>query len=289
MICKNCGKEIADNSRFCTLCGAKQDEQSAPVQQTAPVQNEAPVVNQEPVQQNTPVQNEVPVQQNVPVTNEAQPQGTAPVENAVPTQATVDPAGQPTGVPYQPTAPVAKKFDFKKYLPMLIAIAGGVVAVIIVVFVVVNIVSNSGVKGVVNRMEDAINDKDIDKYKELYPDFVAEEMDIDGDTMESALGLIDGFDVGVDFEVVDEEDITDEEYEYDDSMTWAEYIQEYYADNYIEYDDEDVDAVSKVTVKMEMDFDSGIANAIAGALTDSAEEQELTCVKVDGDWYIFEN
>lgn len=265
MICKNCGKEIADNSRFCTLCGAKQDEQSAPVQQTAPVQNE------------TPVSNEVP------------PQGTAPVENAVPTQATVDPAGQPTGVPYQPTAPVAKKFDFKKYLPMLIAIAGGVVAVIIVICVVVNIVSNSGVKGVVNRMEDAINDRDIDKFKELYPDFVVEEMDIDEDTMESTLGLIDGFDFDVDFEVVDEEDITDEDYEYDDSMTWAEYIQENYADNYIEYDDEEVDAVSKVTVKMEMDLDNSIANAIAGALTESAQEQEITCVKVDGDWYIYEN
>ena len=270
MICKNCGKEIADNSRFCTLCGANQDEQGTPVQQTEPV------VNQEPVQQTAPVSNEVP------------PQGTAPVGNQVSPQTVVDPTGQPTGVPYQPTAPVAKKFDFKKYLPMLIAIAGGVVAVIIVVCVVVNIVSNSGVKGVVNRMEDAVNDRDIDKFKELYPDFVVEEMDVDEDTMESALGLIDGFDFDVDFEVVDEEDITDEEYEYDDSMTWAEYIQEYYADNYIEYDNEDVDAVSKVTVKMEMDFDNGIANAIAGALTDSVEEQELTCVKVDGDWYIFE-
>lgn len=277
MICKNCGKEIADNSRFCTLCGAKQDEQSAPVQQTAPVQNE------------TPVSNEVPPQGTAPVSNEVPPQGTAPFENQAPVQPVVDPAGQPTGVPYQPTAPVAKKFDFKKYLPMLIAIAGGVVAVIIVICVVVNIVSNSGVKGVVNRMEDAVNDRDIDKFKELYPDFVVEEMDIDEDTMESTLGLMDGFDFDVDFEVVDEEDITDEDYEYDDSMTWAEYIQENYADNYIEYDDEEVDAVSKVTVKMEMDFDNGIANALADALTDSVEEKEITCVKVDGDWYIYEN
>lgn len=275
MICKNCGKEIADNSRFCTLCGAKQEEQSTPAVE-APVQSEVPVQNV------APAQNEAPISENVP------PQDTAPFDNTTPAQTVVDPVGQPTGVPYQPTAPVAKKFDFKKYLPMLIAIAGGVVAVIIVVCVVVNIVSNSGVKGVVNRMEDAINDKDTDKFKELYPDFVSEEMDVDTDSIDSALGLIDGFDVDVDFEVVDEEDITDEEYEYDDSMTWAEYIQEYYADNYIEYDDEDVDAVSKVTVKMEMDFDNGIANALAGALTDSAEEQEMTFVKVDGDWYVFD-
>ena len=54
-------------------------------------------------------------------------------------------------------------------------------------------------------------------------------------------------------------------------------------------DDEEVDAVSKVTVKMEMDFDNGIANALADALTDSVAEKEITCVKVDGDWYIYEN
>ncbi|MGN1131420.1 MAG: zinc-ribbon domain-containing protein, partial [Ruminococcus sp.] len=240
MICKNCGKEIADNSRFCTLCGAKQEEQStpaveAPVQSEVPAQNVAPAQNEAPAQNVPPVQNEVPVQNEAPASGNVPPQGTAPFGNTAPAQTVVDPVGQPAGAPFQPTAPGAKKFDFKKYLPIIIGAVVAVVVVVIAVIAVVNIVSNSGVKGVVNRMEDAINDKDTEKLKECYPDFVSEEMDVDEDDLESALGIMDGYDVKVDMEVVDEEDITDEDYDYDDTMTWAEYIQENYADNYVDY------------------------------------------------------
>lgn len=293
MICKNCGKEIADNSRFCTLCGAKQEEQGTPavetpVQSEVPVQNVAPAQNEVPAQNVPPVQNEVPVQSEAPVSGNVPPQGTATFDNTTPAQTVVDPVGQPAGVPFQPIAQGGKKFDFKKYLPMIIGIAVAVVVVVIAVVAVVKIVSNSGVNGVVSRMEDAINDKDSEKLKECYPDFVSEEMDVDTDSIDSALGLMDGFDVDVDFEVVDEEDITDEDYDYDDTMTWAEYIQENYADNYVDYDDEDIDAVKKVTVKMSFDFDNSIADYLADSLSSSEQEQELTCVKVDGDWYIFD-
>ena len=273
MICKNCGKEIADNSRFCTLCGAKQEEQSTPAVEI-PVQSEVPVQNV------APAQNEAPISQNVP------PQDTAQFDNTTPAQTVVDPVGQPAGTPFQPMAQGGKKFDFKKYLPMIIGIAVAVVVVVIAVISVVSIVSNSGVNGVVNRMEDAINHKDTEKLKECYPDFVSEEMDVDTDSIDSALGLIDGFDVDVDFEVVDEEDVTDEDY--DDNVTWAEYIQDSYADNYSDYDYEDIDAIEKVTVKMSFDFDNSLADYLTDSLSSSKQEQELTCVKVDGDWYVFD-
>ena len=90
----------------------------------------------------------------------------------------------------------------------------------------------------------------------------------------------------VDFEVVDEEDVTDEDY--DDNVTWAEYIQDSYADNYSDYDYEDIDAVEKVTVKMSFDFDNSLADYLTDSLSSSKQEQELTCVKVDGDWYVFD-
>ncbi|WKY46921.1 zinc-ribbon domain-containing protein [Eubacteriaceae bacterium ES3] len=37
MYCKNCGKEIPDNSVFCTNCGAKQTSSSGSVQPSQPV------------------------------------------------------------------------------------------------------------------------------------------------------------------------------------------------------------------------------------------------------------
>ena len=74
----------------------------------------------------------------------------------------------------------------------------------------------------------------------------------------------------------------------DDNVTWAEYIQDSYADNYSDYDYEDIDAVEKVTVKMSFDFDNSLADYLTDSLSSSKQEQELTCVKVDGDWYVFD-
>lgn len=43
MFCKNCGKEISEGTRFCPGCGAEQN--SAPVENNAPVNVEQPTVN----------------------------------------------------------------------------------------------------------------------------------------------------------------------------------------------------------------------------------------------------
>lgn len=298
MYCTNCGKQIEDGSRFCTGCGtpvAQQNTNSeAPTQQpVSPAQTETPVQSsstQQPAEQPT----EQPAQQPQAAPVNEVPEQSAPVNNIPPfnqagnsTAAPQPTQGQqtdssPAGNPLQPIAEKAKKIN-----PIIFVIAGVVVAVAIIVIIIVMMICNSGVKGVLNNMEKAINDQDVDALYDCYPSFVAEDMDIDEDTIDSAFGMIEGVKISCTLE--DEEDITDEDYEYDDSITWQEYIQEQYED-YDEYDGEEVEKVVEAEYTMEYSFDNYVADYIADALTDEDEtEQTGVFVKVDGDWYIYEN
>ncbi len=292
MYCTNCGKQIEDGSSFCTGCGtpvAQQNTNSeAPAQQpvsTAQTETPAQPASTQPTEQ--PAQqpqeasvNAVPEQSapvnNIPPFNQA---GNADVSQPAQAQTT---NGNPAVNPLQNVAGKAKKIN-----PIIFILAGAVVAVVIIVVAIVLIVSNSGPKSVLNNMEKAINDQDIDALYDCYPSFVAEDMDLDDDDIESTFGLIEGVKISCTLE--DEEDITEEDYEYDDSVTWQEYIQEQYED-YDEYDDEEVEKVVEAEYTMEYSFDNDVADYIADALEDEDEtDQTGIFVKVDGDWYIYES
>ena len=277
MICKNCGKEIADNSRFCTLCGAKQEEQSTPAVEI-PVQSEVPVQNV------APAQNEAPISQNVPQQDKAQ------FDNTTPAQTVVDPVGQPAGTPFQPMAQGGKKFDFKKYLPMIIGIAVAVVVVVIAVISVVSIVSNSGAKGAVNRFVDAVNDYDAEGILECSVDSWFLDEDDFKDVVEVLDDSFDDFkdaDFEIDVEFKSEKDITDDDSENEDK-TWKEAYQEYLeeTDN---YDDQEVEAVKEVRVKLTCDYDKDYKVLSEGDEEELEDIKKFTCLKIDGDWYILDN
>lgn len=61
MICKNCGKEIPDGTKFCTECGAVNESASSPAQAPAPTPVAAPV-QQTVVQRTVTVPAPTPVQ-----------------------------------------------------------------------------------------------------------------------------------------------------------------------------------------------------------------------------------
>ena len=116
MFCKNCGKEIADGSKFCTQCGYRLDvtpdvpgvpaeQPAAPV---APVA-EQPVVQEVPVTPVAPVA-EQPVVQEAPVTPVA-PMAEQSVVQEVPVTPVAPVAEQPVvqEAPVTPVAPVAEQ------------------------------------------------------------------------------------------------------------------------------------------------------------------------------------
>jgi hypothetical protein len=297
MFCQNCGNKLEDGTKFCTNCGAPQNDtpnsnpQSVPVEpaQSAPQPQQTPV---EPVQ-SVPQPQQTPVN---PTQNAPQPQQ-APFDPAqgVPQPQQVPVNGQPFQYGEQPQyngapAPVANKNSFidklKKVNPKIYIFGGiAVLLVIAIIVVTINIVNNSGINGVLNHMEDAINDKDIDELEKCYPDFVWEEMDVDSDDIASALSISDDI-VDISFSVEEETDVTDEDYS--SSQTWQEYVQDYY-EYFDDYDDEDVEKVVEAEIKFEYDFGNGIANSLASSISDAADLSTTTMhfVKVDGSWYIF--
>lgn len=270
MFCTNCGKQVEDNSSFCTNCGAKLTPNApAPTPVAEPVPAQIPVA--EPVPAPTPVAEPVPAP--------------TPVAEPAPAPTAFDPmTGQPVAAPAQKNSTFQPMINlFKKIKPVYYAIAGGVVALIIVLAIVINIITGSGIKGVLKNMEDAINDGDQSALEKCYPSFVLDEKDVDVSDIASIFSGYLG-DVEVDFELVKEEDITDEDHDYMD-CTWQEYIQDKYED-YDEYDGEEVEAVTKAKVKVDFDIDNDLVNYLADSLTNKT--QEFTFVKVDGSWYIYD-
>ena len=221
-------------------------------------------------------------QNNIPQGN-FQPQNGMPQFNNFPNQGVnqtvIDPVtGQPV-----------KNKSSKKVLPLILGIVGGVVAIIVAVVIVFSVIDNSGINGVLDSLEDGINDKNVEAIKKCVPEFMVKDMDITQSDIDDILGIRDIYSFEIDFDVKSEEDVTDSNCSEANNYTWKEYIQDRYED-YDGYDGGEVEEVTKAKVKYDIDFDNDTANAIAGLA--SLDENDLTkdvyFVKYDGSWYLFE-
>ncbi len=125
MICKKCGEEIADDSKFCPVCGAKIEAEAAV---------EAPV--------------ETPAEAPVETPAEAAADAPAEVAKETPAETQAAPAVEPVPTTVDPT--VAMKASGKKVLDVLRKVPAKVwgiaVAAILAIIVICNIVSCAGKK-----------------------------------------------------------------------------------------------------------------------------------------------
>ena len=241
MFCQNCGKELPNNTEYCTACGAKQD-----------------------LQQGTPA------------------------------QTTVNPVGQSNGYSVNSVTSAVKDSGEKAVNAiknsgnkLVIAIAA-VVVLIIGIVLVVSIVSNSGAKGAVNRYIDAINDYDAEDAVEC----IAKNLFLDEDDFEKeVVDRDDDFDnlkdsdFEIDVEIKGDKDIT--EREYSDGETYKERYQEL-CEKEDEYDDQEVQAVKEVRVKITCDYDKDYKDDVERIADRCEDRKRFTCIKIDGDWYVDE-
>lgn len=182
-----------------------------------------------------------------------------------------------------------KNKNSKKVLPLILGIVGGVVAIIVAVVIVFSIIGNSGIDGVLNNLEDGINDKDINSIKKCVPEFMVKDMDVSQSDIDDMFGVSDKYSFEIDFDVKSEEDVTDSNCSEANNYTWKEYIQDRY-ENYDGYDGGEVQEVTKAKIKYDIDFDNDTANAIAGlaSLGEDSLTKDFYFVKYDGSWYLFE-
>lgn len=235
--------------------------------------------------QNTMPNNNIPqgnVPNNIPQGN-FQPQNGMPQFNNFPNQGVnqtvIDPVtGQPV-----------KNKSSKKVLPLILGIVGGVVAIIVAVVIVFSVIDNSGINGVLDSLEDGINDKNVEAIKKCVPEFMVKDMDISQSDIDDMFGVSDKYSFEIDFDVKSEEDVTDSNCSEANNYTWKEYIQDRYED-YDGYDGGEVEEVTKAKVKYDIDFDNDTANAIAGlaSLGENDLTKDVYFVKYDGSWYLFE-
>lgn len=221
-------------------------------------------------------------QNNIPQGN-FQPQNGIPQFNNFPNQGVnqtvIDPiTGQPV-----------KNKSSKKVLPLILGIAGGVVAIVVAIVIVFSVIGNSGIDGVLDSLEDGINDKNVEAIKKCVPEFMVKDMDITQSDIDDILGIRDIYSFEIDFDVKSEEDVTDSNCSEANNYTWKEYIQDRY-ENYDGYDGGEVEEVTKAKVKYDIDFDNDTANAIAGlaSLGENDLTKDVYFVKYDGSWYLFE-
>ena len=221
-------------------------------------------------------------QNNIPQGN-FQPQNGIPQFNNFPNQGVnqtvIDPVtGQPV-----------KNKSSKKVLPLILGIVGGVVAIIVAVVIVFSVIDNSGINGVLDSLEDGINDKNVEAIKKCVPEFMVKDMDISQSDIDDMFGVSDKYSFEIDFDVKSEEDVTNSNCSEANNYTWKEYIQDRY-ENYDGYDGGEVEEVTKAKVKYDIDFDNDTANAIAGlaSLGENDLTKDVYFVKYDGSWYLFE-
>ena len=231
-------------------------------------------------------QNGMP-QNNMPQGNfqpqNGMPQNGMPQFNNFPNQ-----GGSQTVIDPVTGQPIKNK-NSKKVLPLILGIAGGVVAIIVAVVIVFSVIDNSGINGVLDSLEDGINDKNIESIKKCVPSFMVKDMDISQSDIDDMFGVSDKYSFEIDFDVKSEEDVTDSNCSEANNYTWKEYIQDRY-ENYDGYDGGEVQEVTKAKVKYDIDFDNDTANAIAGlaSLGEDSLTKDFYFVKYDGSWYLFE-
>ena len=231
-------------------------------------------------------QNGMP-QNNMPQGNfqpqNGMPQNGMPQFNNFPNQ-----GGSQTVIDPVTGQPIKNK-NSKKVLPLILGIAGGVVAIIVAVVIVFSVIDNSGINGVLDSLEDGINDKDINSIKKCVPSFMVKVMDVSQSDIDDMFGVSDQYSFEIDFDVKSEEDVTDSNCSEANNYTWKEYIQDRY-ENYDGYDGGEVEEVTKAKIKYDIDFDNDTANAIAGlaSLGEDSLTKDFYFVKYDGSWYLFE-
>lgn len=231
-------------------------------------------------------QNGMP-QNNMPQGNfqpqNGMPQNGMPQFNNFPNQ-----GGSQTVIDPVTGQPIKNK-NSKKVLPLILGIVGGVVAIIVAVVIVFSVIDNSGIDGVLNNLEDGINDKNIESIKKCVPSFMVKDMDISQSDIDDMFGVSDKYSFEIDFDVKSEEDVTDSNCSEANNYTWKEYIQDRY-ENYDGYDGGEVQEVTKAKIKYDIDFDNDTANAIAGlaSLGEDSLTKDFYFVKYDGSWYLFE-
>ena len=231
-------------------------------------------------------QNGMP-QNNMPQGNfqpqNGMPQNGMPQFNNFPNQ-----GGSQTVIDPVTGQPIKNK-NSKKVLPLILGIAGGVVAIIVAVVIVFSVIDNSGINGVLDSLEDGINDKNIESIKKCVPSFMVKDMDVSQSDIDDLVGVSDKYSFEIDFDVKSEEDVTDSNCSEANNYTWKEYIQDRY-ENYDGYDGGEVQEVTKAKVKYDIDFDNDTANAIAGlaSLGEDSLTKDFYFVKYDGSWYLFE-
>lgn len=175
--CGNCGSQVPDGLKFCPNCGkplvaalspAQEPVQSV-VQQSVPVQP-VPQPIPEPVQQPVPQPMPEPVQNTVPVQPVPQPMP-EPVQNTVPVQPAPQPVPQTVPEPVQNTVPVqpapqpaqnaapkppAQQPKKNNNMPMILGIAGGVVALIIACILIGGVIGSKASAGDPNSLSNML-------------------------------------------------------------------------------------------------------------------------------------
>lgn len=221
-------------------------------------------------------------QNNIPQGN-FQPQNGIPQFNNFPNQGVNQTVIDPV------TGQLVKNKSSKKVLPLILGIVGGVVAIIVAVVIVFSVIDNSGINGVLDSLEDGINDKNVEAIKKCVPEFMVKDMDISQSDIDDMFGVSDKYSFEIDFDVKSEEDVTNSNCSEANNYTWKEYIQDRY-ENYDGYDGGEVEEVTKAKVKYDIDFDNDTANAIAGlaSLGENDLTKDVYFVKYDGSWYLFE-
>ena len=245
--------------------------------------------------QNTMPNNNIPqgnVPNNIPNNYNPQnniPQGNFQPQNGIPQFNNFPNQGVNQTVIDLVTGQPVKNKSSKKVLPLILGIVGGVVAIIVAVVIVFSVIDNSGINGVLDSLEDGINDKNVEAIKKCVPEFMVKDMDISQSDIDDMFGVSDKYSFEIDFDVKSEEDVTNSNCSEANNYTWKEYIQDRY-ENYDGYDGGEVEEVTKAKVKYDIDFDNDTANAIAGlaSLGENDLTKDVYFVKYDGSWYLFE-
>ncbi len=165
---------------------------------------------------------------------------------------------------------IGKMKSDKKFMTMVIAIAGGAVTLIAVLIVLLCVLGGGYEKAIQNRYDAALGD--YDAYIDCYPESYWDEHDMqDEEEFEERLeGLFDDYfdEIDYDFEVVDEDEISGSAY-----SSLKDRIHERWG-----VSRKDIGDAYKVAVLMNTEIDD----------EDNYTLDDLIVVEIDGDWYVFD-
>lgn len=242
--CGNCGTMLPDDANVCGNCGTVLNKPQAPVEPQAPAAPFEPVA---------------PFESNNPYVAPAQP----PVQDKAPGEGFIDKIKKfVVGI-------IDRMKADKKFMTMVIAIAGGATALIAALIIVLCLLGGGYESAIQNKIDGVMGDYDayIDSVPEAYWDDhdMPDEDDFE-EIFENANTVLDEYDV--DFEVIDEDEITGSSYSALKSAVRAKW------------------GVSKQDIG-----DAYKLEVLFSRVTDDEDEFELetvTVVEIDGDWFVLD-